>query len=132
MRRAGSGVRRLERLPLSYAKRCAGGQQSRLCSARHKRDYAERVLRVVAVGRTNWEFAGSDEGAARAAALCSLTFSCRRAGVDPEVYVADVLRRVSTTPQADVATLTPRGWKAARAAEAEAAAAAATVESPAT
>jgi hypothetical protein len=62
--------------------------------------------------------------------LHSLTFSCRLAGVDPEVYLADVLRRVSTTPQADVATLTPRGWKATRAAEA--AAATAKVESPAT
>jgi transposase len=91
---------------------------------------AERGLRVVALGRNNWEFAGSDEGAARAAALYSLTYSCRLAGVDPEVYLADVLRRVSTTPQADVATLTPRGWKAARAAEA--AAAVVTVESPAT
>ena len=32
-------------------------------------------------------------------------------GVDPYVYLVDVLQRVSTHPAKDVALLTPRLWK---------------------
>jgi transposase len=87
---------------------------------------SERGLRRVAVGRNNWTFAGSHEGAKRAATFYSLIATCKNVGVEPWAYLVDVLRRISTTPQSDVATLTPRGWKAARAAERQAHAADAT------
>lgn len=75
---------------------------------------AERALRQVAVGRKNWEFAGSEAGAHRAATLYSIVVSCKELGVDPSEYIADVLMRLGTTPAHLVHELTPLGWKAAR------------------
>lgn len=74
---------------------------------------AERQLRTVAVGRKNWLFAGSLEGAHRAALLYSLIQSCRLAGVPPFPYLRDVLLRVATHPQHLIHQLTPRGWAVA-------------------
>lgn len=71
---------------------------------------AERLLRSVAVGRKNWMFCGSPEGAKTAAILYSLVEGCRLIGIDPEGYLADVLQRVSTHPAKRVAELTPSGW----------------------
>jgi Ca-activated chloride channel family protein len=71
---------------------------------------AERQLRAVAVGRKNWLFAGSMEGAKRAALLYSLIQSCQLAGVDPFQYLQDVLLRIATHPHARIAELTPLGW----------------------
>jgi transposase len=60
--------------------------------------------------RKNWLFAGSMEGAHRAAVLYSLVQSCQLVGVDPFVYFRDVLLRVATHPQSRIAELTPAGW----------------------
>jgi len=84
----------------------------------------ERALRQVAVGRNAWLFAGSAKGAEVGATLYSLVVSCRELGIDPWAYLRDVIDRVSTHPASRVAELTPRGWKAARAAGAGAPAAA--------
>jgi transposase len=71
---------------------------------------AENQLRVVAVGRKNWLFSGSLEGARWAAILYSLVQSCRLVGIDPFLYFRDVLRRLPTHPQRLIGQLTPRGW----------------------
>ncbi len=71
---------------------------------------AEYQLRAVAVGRKNWLFAGSFEGARRAATLYSLVQSCRLVSVDPFLYFRDVLLRVATLPQRRIGELTPRMW----------------------
>jgi transposase len=71
---------------------------------------AENQLRVVAVGRKNWLFAGSLDGARRAALLYSLVQSCKLAGVEPFHYLKDVLLRVATHPYSRLNELTPRGW----------------------
>jgi hypothetical protein len=73
---------------------------------------AENQLRVVAVGRKNWLFAGSFEGAQRAALLYSFVQSCTLVGVSPFRYLKDVLLRVATHPHQRLAQLTPRGWAA--------------------
>lgn len=73
---------------------------------------AENQLRVVALGRKNWLFAGSFEGARRAALLYSLVQSCALADVPPFEYLKDVLLRVATHPQRLVGQLTPQGWAA--------------------
>jgi hypothetical protein len=73
---------------------------------------AERQLRTVAVGRKNWLFAGSFEGARRAALLYSLIQSCRLIEVSPFLYLRDVLLRIATHPQHRIQELTPKGWKA--------------------
>jgi transposase len=79
---------------------------------------AERALRCVAVGRKNWEFAGSDDGGRRAAIFYSLVATCKLHGVDPEAYIADVLERISTTHVSRIADLFPHNWAKARLAEA--------------
>ena len=71
---------------------------------------AENQLRVVAVGRKNWLFAGSMAGAHRAALLYSLIQSCKLVDVPPFAYLKDVLRRLATHPHRLIADLTPKGW----------------------
>lgn len=71
---------------------------------------AENQLRVVAVGRKNWLFAGSMEGARRAALLYSLVQSCKLVDVPPFAYLKDVLLRLATHPHRQIADLTPKNW----------------------
>jgi transposase len=71
---------------------------------------AENQLRVVAVGRKNWLFAGSLAGAHRAALLYSLVQSCKLVDVPPFEYLKDVLLRVATHPQRLIDELTPKRW----------------------
>jgi transposase len=60
--------------------------------------------------RKNWLFAGSFEGARRAALLYSLVQSCKLIDVPPEAYLKDVLLRVATHPQRLIGQLTPKDW----------------------
>ncbi len=71
---------------------------------------AERQLRRVAVGRKNWLFAGSDEGAERACVLYSLVASCKLHDVNPWEYLRDVLVRIADHPARDALALSPKGW----------------------
>jgi hypothetical protein len=71
----------------------------------------ERGIRPVALGRKNWLFCGSENGAHRAATLYSIIESCKAQGVEPFAYFADVLARTAT---ATARELLPRAWKAAR------------------
>ena len=71
---------------------------------------AENQLRVVAVGRKNWLFAGSLEGARRAALLYSIVQSCKLVDVPPFAYLKDVLVRLATHPQRLIGQLTPKAW----------------------
>ena len=60
---------------------------------------AERALRGIALGRRSWLFAGSDRGGARAAAMYTLIGTAKLNDVDPQAWLADVLRRIAETPQ---------------------------------
>jgi transposase len=71
---------------------------------------SERVLRTVCIGRKNWLFAGSDEGAKRAAIIYSLVATCKLSHVDPFAYLRDVLDRISTHPASRIVELTPSAW----------------------
>ena len=59
---------------------------------------AERALRVVALGRKNYLFAGSDAGGERAAAIYSLIGTANLNGINPEAYLRDVLARIADHP----------------------------------
>lgn len=76
----------------------------------------ENTIRPVALGRRNWLFAGSDEGAKRLAILYTLLGSCQLAGIaDPWAYLRDVLSKLSHNwPQSRLDELLPQSWKAAR------------------
>ena len=72
----------------------------------------ERAIRTVAVGRKNYLFAGSDEGAERAAILYSILGSCALAGVDPWAYLRDVLDKLAGNwPHHRLDELLPAQWK---------------------
>jgi len=73
---------------------------------------AERILRMVAIGRKNWLFAGSEAGAERAAVLYSLVAGCKLNGLDPFAYFRDVLGRISTHPASRIDELLPAHWQA--------------------
>ena len=68
---------------------------------------AERALRVVALGRKNFLFAGSNAGGERAAAIYSLLGSARLNGLDPEFYLHHVLERIADHPINKIDQLLP-------------------------
>src|SRR5690606_35407818 len=72
---------------------------------------AERALRGFALGRKSWLFAGSERGAARAAAMATLIATARLNGVDPQAWLADVLARINNLPQTRLPELLPWNWQ---------------------
>ena len=68
---------------------------------------AERALRVVALGRKNYLFAGSDTGGERAAAIYSLLGSAKLNGLDPELYLQQVLTTSADHPVNRIHELLP-------------------------
>lgn len=74
-------------------------------------NHLERALRVVPMGRKNWLFCWTEVGARQVGIIQSLLATCRLHGIDPYVYLVDVLQRISLHPARDVQELTPRQWK---------------------
>src|SRR5262245_11027869 len=72
---------------------------------------AERALRVVALGRKNWLFAGSDDGGERAANIYSLLGTARLNDLNPETYLRYVLERIADHPITEIDQLLP--WNVA-------------------
>ena len=72
---------------------------------------AERALRVVALGRKNFLFAGSDGGGESAAAIYSLLGTAKLNGIDPEGYLRDVLSSIADHPIKRIEELLP--WNVA-------------------
>lgn len=72
---------------------------------------AERANRLIAVGRGNWTFFGSDNGGKTAAVLMTFSASCKRAGVEPFAWFNDVLSRISQHPITRLSELLPHNWK---------------------
>lgn len=78
----------------------------------------ENAIRPTAVGKKNWLFIGGANTGDRSAIIYSVLESCRRRGIDPHEYLRDVLERLPTTGTQDLKDLTPRGWAAAKKAQA--------------
>ena len=72
---------------------------------------AERVLRGIALGRRAWLFAGSDHGGERAAAMYTLIATAKLNSVDPQAWLADVLRRIADHPASKLHELLPWYWE---------------------
>lgn len=71
---------------------------------------SERQIKQMVIGRKNWMFAGSENGARNAAILFSLVVSCKLADVDPFVYFRDILTRLPHHPADRIHELIPREW----------------------
>lgn len=72
---------------------------------------AERALRIVALGRKNFLFAGHVEGAQNLAILQTIVATCAVHSVDPYDYIKDVLIRVQSHPASRIDELLPWNWK---------------------
>ncbi|MVW80516.1 IS66 family transposase [Bordetella sp. 02P26C-1] len=68
---------------------------------------AERALRVVALGRKNYLFAGSDAGGHSAAAIYSLLGTAALNGIEPMAYLREVLARIADHPINRIQELLP-------------------------
>nr|WP_222623183.1 IS66 family transposase [Ramlibacter cellulosilyticus] len=73
-------------------------------------NWVENQIRPIAIGRSNWLFAGSLRAGKRAAAIMSLTHSARMNGLDPHGYLRDVLERLPTQPASRIEELLPHRW----------------------
>jgi transposase len=74
-------------------------------------NHLEREILPLALGRKNWLFCWTEVGARQVGIIYSVLASCRLQGVDPYLYLVDVLQRVDTHPALEVHLLTPRLWK---------------------
>jgi len=74
-------------------------------------NWVENQIRPIAIGRSNWLFAGSLRAGKRAAAIMSLVHSARLNEHDPYAYLKDVLERLPTQPASRVQELLPHRWQ---------------------
>ncbi len=71
----------------------------------------ENTIRPIALGRRNWLFAGSHDAARRAGIIYSLVATCKKHGVNPETWLADVLARIPMHPAKRIDELLPMNWE---------------------
>lgn len=70
----------------------------------------ENAIRPVAIGRKNYLFAGSHEGAKRAAMIYAFLGSCKMNGINPNEWLADILIRIADTKTSQLRNLLPDRW----------------------
>lgn len=71
----------------------------------------ENAIRPTVIGRKNYLFSGSDDGAKRTAMIYSFTGSCKMNGINPEKWLADVLVKIPDTKASQLFKLLPNYWK---------------------
>jgi hypothetical protein len=76
---------------------------------------AERALRPLAIGRKNWLFFGSEQGALAGSILLSLVQTCRGLGINPRDYLEDVMKRIMGHSNQKLHELLPDNWQQVRA-----------------
>ena len=76
----------------------------------------ENAVRPLALGRKNYLFCGNDASAYRAAIVYSLIGTCKAAGVEPRVWMEDMLRQIPYYERdgRDLTELLPRRWAKSR------------------
>jgi transposase len=70
----------------------------------------ENSVRPVAIGRKNYLFAGSHEAAKRSAMLYSLLGTCKMHGINPYIWLQNVLSKISQYPVNKIRELLPHIW----------------------
>src|SRR6266478_5439227 len=81
---------------------------------------SEREMKRVVLNRKNSLFVGNPRGGRTAAMLASLTSSCRRHEIDPQLYFMQLLVNLPSWPAKDIDAWLPDRWKQAHAARCEA------------
>jgi transposase len=81
---------------------------------------SEREMKRVVLNRKNSLFVGNPRGGRTAAILASLTSSCRRHEMDPQLYFMQLLMNLPSWPANDLDAWLPDRWKQAQAVRSEA------------
>ncbi len=112
-----SQVRSLVKKALGYADRQERALSRFLDDGRLRMDnnLSENALRTIATGRKAYLFFGSDDTAEAAANLYSLIASCKLHSLDPERYVAEMIRVMPYWPRDRFLELAPAYWAQTRA-----------------
>lgn len=76
---------------------------------------SEQQLRNLALGRHNWTFFANETGLRWYTTFRSLIASCRLHGLNPQVYLEEVLRLAPHWPVTRVLELAPKHWNRTRA-----------------
>lgn len=71
----------------------------------------ENRIRPFAVGRRNWLFAGSEDGARASAILLTVVQNCFTHGITPHAYMSSVLPLLAYEGTTDLSGLSPFDWK---------------------
>jgi len=72
---------------------------------------SEREMKRVVLNRKNSLFVGNPRGGRTAAILASLTSTCRRHDVDPQLYLTQLLVNLPATASAELPAWLPNQWK---------------------
>jgi len=72
---------------------------------------SEREMKRVVLTRKNSLFVGNPRGGRTAAILASLTSTCRRHEIDPQVYLTQLLVNLPSVPRRQLANWLPDQWK---------------------
>lgn len=73
-------------------------------------NFSENALRIVALGRKNYLFAGHEEGGKNLAILQTITATCKLHNVNPYDYIKDVIIRLQMPQTKDIEPLLPWNW----------------------
>ena len=77
---------------------------------------SEREMKRVVLNRKNSLFVGNPRGGRTAAILASLTSSCRRHDIDPQLYLTQLLMNLSQVRKSELPNWLPDQWKRLQAA----------------
>lgn len=72
----------------------------------------ENRVRPHALGRKNWLFSKTEEGAKRLATAYTVLWTCELHGINPFEYLCDVLERIPARKANDIDDLLPMNWGA--------------------
>ena len=72
---------------------------------------SEREMKRVVLNRKNSLFVGNPRGGRTAAILASLTSTCRRHDVDPQLYLTQLLTNLSQVRRSELSNWLPDQWK---------------------
>jgi transposase len=77
---------------------------------------SEREMKRVVLNRKNSLFVGNPRGGRTAAVLASLTSTCRRHDIDPQLYLTQLLTNLSQVRKSELSNWLPDQWKRLQAA----------------
>jgi transposase len=72
---------------------------------------SEREMKRVVLNRKNSLFVGNPRGGRTAAILASLTSTCRRHDIDPQLYLTQLLTNLSQVRKSELSAWLPDQWK---------------------